>query len=100
MSTLDQEQQRNQIAEYNNLIAEIGKDNISLKNIPQYVLSAMEFVPGVGKIATVVNLIYELANILGIKRRVIKRKFESGQAEVNDEVYILDKTSRVAKILW
>ena len=99
LSTLDQEQQHNKIAEYNNLIAEIGKENISLKKIPRYVLSAMEFVPGAGKIATAFNLAYELANITGIKRRFIKKKFESGQAEINDEVYILDKISRVAKIL-
>lgn len=98
LSKLDIVQQNQKISEYNNLIAEIGKEKITSHNILNYILSGVGFIPGIGTTASIISVILQLLEDFGIKRNIVKKKFKTGTAVTADEVYLLDKLSRVAKI--
>ena len=97
LSGLDAEQRNDKIAEYNNLIAEIGEEKIKDK-IFSYVLTAAGFIPVIGNITSCIEQIIRSYGDLGLKRKHSIKKIEAGIATKDDEVYILDKLSRVAKI--
>ena len=98
LSELDDEQQKDKISEYNNLIAEIGKEKISGESFVNYTLGGAGLIPYVGIGASIVSIILQSLKDLGVKRNSVIKKFEHGKASNSDEVYILDKLSRVAKI--
>ena len=98
LSRLDEQQQCEKISEYNNLIAEIGKENNGKESVLSYVLSGAVLIPGIGTGASIVSIILQLLKDLGIKRNIAIRKIEQGKASTVNEVYLLDKLSRVAKI--
>ncbi len=98
LSKLDTVQQNKKISEYNNLIAEIGKEKITSNNILNYILSGVGFIPEIGTAASIISVILQLLENFGIKRNIVKKKIETGNATTADEVYLLDKLSRVARI--
>ena len=98
LSKLDTKQQYEKISEYNNLIAEIGKEKIGGENILNYVLGGAGLVPATGTVASIVGIILQVLKDLGVKRKNVINKIEHGEASAADEVYLLDKLSRVAKI--
>lgn len=95
---MDTVQQNKKISEYNNLIAEIGKEKITSNNILNYILSGVGFIPEIGTAASIISVILQLLENFGIKRNIVKKKIETGNATTADEVYLLDKLSRVARI--
>ena len=98
LSELDDEQQKDKISEYNNLIAEIGKEKISGESFVNYTLGGAGLIPVVGIGASIMSIILQSLKDLGVKRNIVIKKFEHGKASTADEVYVLDKLSRVAKI--
>ena len=98
LSELDDEQQRNKISEYNNLIAEIGKEKISGESFVNYTLGGAGLIPVVGAGASIVSIILQFLKDIGVKRNSVINKFKLDKASTADEVYVLDKLSRVAKI--
>ena len=100
LSELDQNQQKTKIEEYNNLIAEIGKEHFSVLNGINYVLSGAGFIPVVGTFASIIDLLMQIFSDTGIKKEIVKKKISKGKSTIKDEVYLLDKLSRVAKITY
>lgn len=98
LSELDSMQRTERISEYNNLIAEIGKEKITLGKSLNYILSGVGFIPIIGTGASIISLLLQLLEDSGVKRKMVKKKIESGSSSIADEVYLLDKLSRVAKI--
>lgn len=98
LSKLDAKQQSEKISEYNNLIAEIGKEKIGGESVLNYVLGGAGLFPGVGTASSIVSIILQLLKDFGVKRTAVIKKIEQGKASTADEVYLLDKLSRVAKI--
>lgn len=50
-------QQTKRISEYNNLIAEIGKEKITLGKSLNYLLSGVGFIPIIGAGASIISLL-------------------------------------------
>ncbi len=100
LSELDQDQQKSKIEEYNNLIAEIGKERFTTINGINYVLSGAGFIPVIGTFASIIDLLMQVFSDTGIKKEIVKKKINKGKSTINDEVYLLDKLSRVAKITY
>lgn len=98
LAELDSMQQNEKISEYNNLIAEVGKEKNNFGKSLNYILSGVGFIPKIGTGAAIISLLLQLLEDSGVKRRIVKKKIESGSASTADEVYLLDKLSRVAKI--
>lgn len=91
---------RNRITEYNNLIAEVGKEKLNPgKTVIDYLLTGAGFVPGIGTVASVISLIIQIFDSIGLEGRVAKHKIKNNKASVKEEVYLLDRLSRVAKIV-
>ena len=95
LEPLEREQK---IREYNNLIAEIGKEKIGMTNILNYILSGAGFIPGVGTGASIVSLILQIFEDLQLKEKWRLEKLKNDNGSTKDEVYLLDRLSRVAKI--
>ena len=100
ISNLSEDKQKQRITEYNNLIAEIGEEKIGGKAIMNYVLSGAGFIPTIGTAASIISLLGQIFDDSGIMRELIKRKVSSGNGSVTDEVYLLDKLSRVARLTF
>ena len=98
LSNLDEAQRNARIIEYNNQIAEIGKERFGTGNISNYVLGAAGFVPVAGYFASAISILIQAFKDLGVHRHSVEKKIIDGKATINDEVYLLDKLSRVAKI--
>lgn len=98
LSKLDAKQQSEKISEYNNLIAEIGKEKFGGESVLNYVLGGAGLFPGVGTASSIVSIILQLLKDFGVKGKVVIKKTEQEKASTADEVYLLDKLSRVAKI--
>ena len=100
LSELDQSQQKNKIEEYNNLIAEIGKEHFTAIKGINYVLSGAGFIPVIGTFASIIDIVMQIFSDTGIRKEIVKKKINKGKSTINDEVYLLDKLSRVAKITY
>ena len=98
ISELDQGQQKARIEEYNNLIAEIGKEHINKGSVINYILGGAGFLPVVGTAASITSLIMQVFSDVGIKKDIVNKKIIKGKAKTKDEVYLLDKLSRIAKL--
>ena len=98
LSKLDESQRIARVTEYNNQIAEIGKEHIGVGNISNYLLGAAGFVPVVGYFASGISILVQAFKDLGIHRHSVEKRIIGGKATIEDEVYLLDKLSRVAKI--
>lgn len=98
LSKLDEAQRNARITEYNNQIAEIGKERFGAANISNYVLGAAGFFPVVGYIASAISILIQAVKDLGIHRHSVEKRIIDGKATIKDDVYLLDKLSRVAKI--
>ena len=98
LSKLDEAQRNARITEYNNQIAEIGKERFGAANISNYGLGAAGFFPVVGYIASAISILIQAVKDLGIHRHSVEKRIIDGKATIKDDVYLLDKLSRVAKI--
>lgn len=98
LPALDTIQQAEIISEYNNQIAEIGKEKIIGGKTLNYILSGVGFFPTIGPVASITSLFLELIKDFGVKQKIVERRIRSGSASNADDVYLLDKFSRVAKI--
>ena len=95
---LNIEQQEKTIKEYNNLIAEIGKENFNSKSALSLLLSGLGLYPNIGELASIIGIIKEVLERFGLKDYFVKSRFKNNTQNKNDEVYILDKLNRVAHI--
>jgi len=103
LTQMPREEQELKIREYNHLIAEIGKEKITLKNnVPSYILSGAGMMPIIGGPISVVSLFLQILKDLGVLQRLRERsilgKIKNGTATTEQEVYLLDRLSRVAKL--
>lgn len=97
------EEQEKRIREYNHLIVEIGKEKIDLKNnVLSYILSGAGMMPIIGTPISVVNWFIQILKDLGVPQRIreqnILGKIKKGTATIEQEVYLLDRLSRVARL--
>lgn len=102
-------ERRSRIADYNNVIAELGEEKeAKLEKTINYVLSGAGFIPIIGTPVSIVSLVKDLIGEIN-KIQKIKKKSEIKNAikketkrlhdkEFLDEVYLLDRLSRIAKI--
>lgn len=74
LSELDSMQQTERISEYNNLVAEIGKEKITLGKSLNYILSGVGFIPIIGTGASIASLFLQLLEDSGVKRKMVKKK--------------------------
>lgn len=100
LTALPDQEQAQKIQEYNRLLAEIGQEKFSLKeNFPSYVLSCAGLV---SLPASILGLLLQLFGDLGIlkdlKDRSALQAIQKGTATQKQEVYLLDRISRVAQI--
>ena len=87
LASLDSAKRMEKVKEYNNAIA-----------VWNYVLSAGGFVPGIGTGVSVLGLLCQMAQDMGIGEKYIIKKLEQGTASEKDKIYLLDKLNRVARI--
>lgn len=98
LSELDERKRIETINEYNNQIAEIGKEKFTKENALGYILSGASFIPGIGIVCSVIDILYKILKDSGLKTELVKQRITFGTSSSSDKVYILDKLSRVAKI--
>ena len=98
LSKLDVKQQCEKISEYNNLIAEIGKEKIGTDSFLSYILTGAGFLPVLGIPASIISLFLQIVKDMNVGKKLALTKIEHGKASTTDEVYLLDKLSRVAKL--
>ena len=100
LSQMDIEKRQAQIYEYNNLIAEIGKERITPEKGMDYILTAAGFNPEIGGIISILSAILQVAKPIIKNRREkdIIERLANEKSNLKDEVYLLDKLNRVAKI--
>lgn len=119
LSKLDPDRQKQKIEEYNNLIAEAGKEKRSPDKFFNYSLTGATCLEDIAKCCAMIGLPIEsgmfqsismIGKMLGafmaalraygLEEKFIFDRLNSDYRTVNDEVYILDKLSRVAKISY
>lgn len=104
LTSLPDQEQTRRIQEYNELLAEIGQEKFSLKqNIPSYVLSCAGLgFPSLSTPFSILGILLQLFGDLGVpkalKDRSALRAIQKGTATQKQEVYLLDRISRVAQI--
>lgn len=103
VTALPEDKQAAQIREYSHLLAEIGKEKRSFKQLaPSYLLTAAGFLPLLGMPASLLGILWQVLQDFGlpqhIKEKQIERAILSGKSTTQQEVYLLDRLSRVAKI--
>ena len=103
VTALPEDKQAAQIREYSHLLAEIGKEKRSFKQLaPSYLLTGAGFLPVLGMPASLLGILWQVLQDFGlpqhIKEKRIERAILSGKSTTQQEVYLLDRLSRVAKI--
>lgn len=103
VTTLPEDKQAAQIREYSHLLAEIGKEKRGFKQLaPSYLLTGAGFLPVLGMPASLLGILWQVLQDFGlpqhIKEKRIERAILSGKSTTQQEVYLLDRLSRVAKI--
>lgn len=98
LASLDSAKRTEKVKEYNNAIAEAGLEKMDAGTVWNYVLLAGGFVPGIGTGVSVLGLLYQMAQDMGIGEKYIIKKLEQGTASEKDKIYLLDKLNRVARI--
>ena len=98
LASLDSAKRTEKVKEYNNAIAEAGLEKMDAGMAWNYVLSAGGFIPGIGTGVSVLGILYQMAQDLGIGEKYIIKKLEQGTASERDKIYLLDKINRVAQI--
>lgn len=97
---LDTNERRAKILEYNNLVAEIGKEKLNPKQTAvNYLLTGTGFLPGVGTVASWISLLLQLLNDLKAKERLARHNIANNKSSIDEDVYLLDKLSRVARLV-
>ncbi len=102
-------ERKTRISDFNNVIAELGEEKQSLnEKALHYILSGSGILPGIGTITTIFSLVKDLIGeinkIQEVKRKNLIKKVANietgGKSDNNfvEEVYILDKLSRIAKL--
>lgn len=99
LAEMPQPERQKKVAEYSNLMAELGNQKgISKDSILNYVLTGVGFLPGVGTAASIVGLILQLVEDLKLREKWSFHRIAKQNSNVNEEVYLLDKLSRIARI--
>ena len=95
---LDEKERNKKLEEYSNLIAEIGEEKPNKEKTLNYVLSGISFIPAVGEGASIINLLLQVIKDFKLKDKWMLNRIEADKASKEEEVYLLDKLSRVARI--
>lgn len=101
---LPPEQQKQKILEYNNLLAELSKQNENVQEhicATNYMIQLAGFFPKVGIFASGAGLLQNVMKDIKKKQnqKRMEQKLQAGRLEtIEDEVYLLDRLSRVAKL--
>ena len=94
----DEKERNKKLEEYSNLIAEIGEEKPNKEKTLNYVLSGISFIPAVGEGASIINLLLQVIKDFKLKDKWMLNRIEADKASKEEEVYLLDKLSRVARI--
>ena len=98
LERLAPEEQEQRISQYNDAILEGGKERPVLKKSGlNYLLAGVGFSPA-GCIASGVSFIIQIMEDAGLRRKRALSRLAKGRSNRTDEVYLLDKVSRIAHI--
>lgn len=109
LENMNETERRNRISDYNNVIVELGeeKENVPGKTM-NYILSGAGFLPGIGTAASIVSLVKDLLGEINkiqeinrkdkIKKAIKTETERKDDKDFLDEVYLLDRLSRIAKV--
>lgn len=97
---LDADERKAKILKYNNMVAEIGKEKLDPKQTAiNYLLTGTGFLPGAGTVASMISLFIQFMNDLKVKEQQIRRNIADNKSSIDEEVYLLDKLSRIARLV-
>lgn len=98
LERLSPEEQEHRINQYNDAILEGGKERPDMKKAGlNYLLAGVGFSP-VGFIGSGVSLFLQILEDAGLRRKRALSRLANGRGNKSDEVFLLDKVSRVAHI--